>query len=262
MHCGGDYHGTESECVPPVCGGVYTNETGILKSPQYPQPYGAHIDCMYEIIAPPGRAIMIEFLDFDLEDTDPRTCSFDVLTVQDDLVWMDNRPIAESHRFCGTTRPPIMVSDFNVMRMRLQSDGSVQSRGFMANYSWVDATCGGVIKTLGHVIQPPLSDTERYAKDSNCSWLIVAPPNQIVQLTFSSFDLEGGRSCVFDHVSVFDGPSESGALIGKFCGTNVPPTERTFGNMMAIQFVSDSSVHGNGFRATYEFLDTQNCEYN
>lgn len=69
---------------------------------------------------------------------------------------------------------------------------------------------------------------------------------------FQIFHLEAHSSCRFDYLDIFDGPSTSSPLIGRFCG-NVVPTERirSTSNMMTLNFITDASVTHDGFRGIY-----------
>ena len=44
-------------------------------------------------------------------------------------------------------------------------------------------------------------------------------------------------------------------LIGIYCGTTVPASISTYAEVVNIQFVSDSTIEGKGFNATYERLE-------
>lgn len=241
--------------VTLACGKRFTNQSGIITSPMYPKIYDLSVTCVYEIIAPPGKAIVLDFVDFDLEDSAPE-CMFDVLEI-----FVGHRTNeSEAHaRYCGTERPPQTITSMNLVTISFTSDHSVQGRGFKANYSLVDATCGGVIKELGHQIQPP-SIGDAYSRNANCTWIIVAPPNHIIQLTFDSFDLETGAQCYFDYVRVIDGISNTGSDIGTYCGNRIPPIIHSTTDVLTINFKSDGSLQGDGFLATYSFLDARNCE--
>lgn len=250
-------------CPKKVCGRTYTAENGTITSPLYPAPYARNSRCAFEIVAPPGKAIVLDFEDFDMEDTDPEGCSFDYVAVFDGHVAGGDAVAQEpQQRFCAASKPPQQISTTNVMTVVLRTDSSLQGRGFKANYSWTEAGCGGVIKTLGHMIKPPIGEGATYAPNSNCTWLLVAPPGKVVQLRFSSFDLEDSSGeCWFDYVMMRDGDAETGNRMGKYCGAELPPAERSMGNVMAVQFVSDHSHQGNGFEATYEFLDGSQCKH-
>ena len=58
----------------------------------------------------------------------------------------------------------------------------------------------------------------------SCIFTIIGPGDVIINLRVDDFRLEGGpSSCPWDYVEVRDGNSESSSLIGKFCGSNIPP---------------------------------------
>lgn len=50
-------------------------------SPLYPITYKANRKCDYYIEAPMGKAIKLDFSDFDIEDNSGGTCDFDYLEV-------------------------------------------------------------------------------------------------------------------------------------------------------------------------------------
>lgn len=64
----------------PVCQKSFTEDNGIITSPGYPSDYDV-IGCEYDIMAPQGNAIKLEFLDFSLEDTDTE-CGYDYVQVR------------------------------------------------------------------------------------------------------------------------------------------------------------------------------------
>ena len=44
-------------------------------------------------------------------------------------------------------------------------------------------------------------------------------------------------------------------LIGIYCGTTVPSSISTYADVVYIQFVSDSTIEGKGFNASYARLE-------
>ena len=67
-----------------------------------------------------------------------------------------------------------------------------------------------------------------------------------------TFDLEAHSNCAYDYVSVYDGSSlDPSSLLGTYCGTAIPDNIRTRSNAMLVNFVSDTSVSGEGFEAMY-----------
>ena len=91
-----------------------------------------------------------------------------------------------------------------------------------------------------------------------------------LQLTFQHFDLEHHTDCGFDYLEIREGETEEGPLVGvlhavdpgcsevqvgRYCGrgsASLPPPHTSSSNSLYIQFRSDYSVGGAGFRATYQ----------
>lgn len=96
--------------------------------------------------------------------------------------------------------------------------------------------------------------------------MIIAPIGHVVQLSFTSFNLEESNGCYFDSVNVYDGyvNETAGAdptkPIGNFCGSNIPPLILSTGNVLSLVFKTDDSSAGDGFVATYNFIDGKHSE--
>lgn len=72
-----------------VCSNVYEESTGLIRSPGYPQNYPHETFCNYLIKALPGNAIVLKFLDFDIEGLHPVwNCPFDYLEVSEQQNYM------------------------------------------------------------------------------------------------------------------------------------------------------------------------------
>ena len=63
-----------------MCGGTFTESSGELLSPYYPNAYPADRTCVYIIKQPLGKTIALTFLDFDIESTSD--CFFDYVKVR------------------------------------------------------------------------------------------------------------------------------------------------------------------------------------
>lgn len=83
---------------------------------------------------------------------------------------------------------------------------------------------------------------------------------QFRNLTFSSlavrlFQLQASPSCNSDYVEIREANS-TGPLIGRFCGNSLPSNYTSvFGHVLWVKFVSDASVSGAGFRATFSLCE-------
>jgi len=57
---------------------TFTDSSGIISSPNYPEPYPHYNEKYYEIIAPSFRTIKLQFLKFDVFDSwDYQTCGWE-----------------------------------------------------------------------------------------------------------------------------------------------------------------------------------------
>ena len=98
-----------------------------------------------------------------------------------------------------------------------------------------------------------------YPNNEKCIWKIKLPSNRnIVNLTFTSFELETSYSCptYSDYVEIFDGSTVGTTSLGRYCGTVAPPTIYATGNMLTIVFDSDSSTAKKGFSASYSSVSS------
>lgn len=123
--------------------------------------------------------------------------------------------------------------------------------------------CGGIIKKLNQTISPPIGSSG-YSHSANCKWVIMAPLGSLVQLTFNTFDLEMTENCPYDYIEIYDNIviNETDAKpIGKYCGIEKPPVIMSSSRALTIIFKSDESVNGQGFMATYDFIDGRNCNF-
>ena len=97
-----------------ACGGNFSNESGLLTSPFYPNQYPA-ADCIYIISQPNQTFVQISFLSVDIvcEDLAPGS---DFIEMRDGKY--ENSPLIG--KFCGngTSIPPVIGSTQNYLRIR------------------------------------------------------------------------------------------------------------------------------------------------
>ncbi|CAH1121617.1 unnamed protein product [Ceutorhynchus assimilis] len=136
-------------------------------------------------------------------------------------------------------------------------------RTFSVKYSTLDLGCGGLMKNdlgTGTISYPP-RNLETYSGNRKCRWVIMAPLQKVIQLTWITFNLEQSFDCSYDNVQVFDnntGTEGMGGLLGKYCGFTLPPVMLSSSNIMTIDFTSDNTIHGDGFLVAYTFILEKN----
>ena len=78
------------------CGGNYTNASGVLTSPSYPNPYPHMADCIYLISQPNGTHVNISFISMDVNCQKTHS-SHDYIEMRDGN--SEDSPVMG--RFCG-----------------------------------------------------------------------------------------------------------------------------------------------------------------
>lgn len=122
--------------------------------------------------------------------------------------------------------------------------------------------CGGILTTkIGSIMSPEFSKSN--TNILNCSWIISAPEGNIIQVTFVRFHLGSSHECSNDYLMVMDNNTVfgMGGVIGKYCGTQLPPTILSTANLLTIKFLSHMSLSQEGFLATYMFVPETSCKF-
>jgi len=154
--------------------------------------------------------------------------------------------------------------------IRLVTDDSVHYRGF--NFSFiVKSDSGGGESYLnasdGETIEfgTPKVGIKNYPANFEWQWYLIVPEGRQIQITFDTFELEQSEHCENDYLEVreayFQNPNFPSAIRGEFgailskpiCGSTTPSTLQSSGNMVWVQFVSDSNATTTytGFKASF-----------
>ncbi|KAM8897360.1 procollagen C-endopeptidase enhancer a [Spinachia spinachia] len=233
------------------CGGDLVTDSGFVASEGFPSSYKPDSKCTWRITVPEGNVVMLSFRIFELE-TDPQ-CRYDYLDVYNG---QSNR-VQRLNRLCGTHRPGTLISTTNTMTLEMGSDAGTQGKGFLAYFSGAkpyvndQQFCGSKMTKAQGEIKTPNWPDNKYPAATSCSWLITVEPDMVIQVTFDKFVLEADSYCRFDYVAFFNGGAEDTSIIGKYCGDRAPQPITSTGNVLIVQFVSDSSVTSDGFLAHY-----------
>uniref|UniRef100_A0A673GL14 Ovochymase 2 n=1 Tax=Sinocyclocheilus rhinocerous TaxID=307959 RepID=A0A673GL14_9TELE len=131
-----------------------------------------HRMCLWSIRVAAGEHILLEFLEFDLEND--TQCHSDHLTVYVD----EDRQIG---RFCGgQPPPPVLIGGSHSITVQFVSDVSSTGAGFAIQFS--GAECGTVVplQPKGAVWSPAYP--QAYSNNTLCRWVIYAPEDHIVKV--------------------------------------------------------------------------------
>ncbi|XP_023016013.2 cubilin [Leptinotarsa decemlineata] len=236
-----------------VCGATYVESSGSFNLTGGSDDF---LNCVYLIERPPGNKIILTLkivIPYYRYRTIPyrnTPCFPGYIEVRDG----DHENATLIGKYCGFKTINI-TSSHNTLWMKMPRS----FRSIIAEYSSVDVGCGGILRNKFGTISPSVVDGS-YAPSSSCTWLIIAPPQNVIQLTWMTFNLEQSYDCSYDNVQVFDNNTDlgMGGLIGKYCGFNAPPILLSSSNMMTVVFTSDVSINMDGFLASYTFIPEKN----
>ncbi|XP_028390636.1 matrilin-2-like, partial [Dendronephthya gigantea] len=90
--------------------------------------------------------------------------------------------------------------------------------------------------------------------------LFILTITRATRIVLGLFLLEGGSSCPYDYLDVYDGNSMYAKKLGRFCGQQLPRKLVSSGSKLLIVFHTDSSVQKQGFVLYYtDTNDTNKC---
>jgi tolkin protein len=277
-----------------VCGGEVQRENGILSSPNYPEYYKPSKECVWKIKVPDGYTAALKFQSFEVENHD--TCVYDYVEVRDGSD--PGSPLLG--KFCGYRIPQDVRSSSNLLYVKFVSDGSVQKEGFAATFvkehdecqsedhgcehicintvggyrceckigfelnqdgRTCEDACGGYLDGANGTFMSPFFPSV-YPPNKNCVWMIVAPPQHRITITFTHFDVEGNnQDCEYDSVEIRSGLDQNSRIHGTYCGSHLPQPVTSESNRLRVSFTTDNTVQKSGFSA-YFFTDKDECATN
>jgi len=107
---------------------VATSESGVIKSPNYPNAYSANTDKTYNLNVADGSKIELTFTDFQVEAE--ANCGYDFVEVFD----TNGKSLK---KLCGSTKPDKITSTGKSMKVRFYSDYYLNMKGFSATWKKV-----------------------------------------------------------------------------------------------------------------------------
>ncbi|XP_068097066.1 membrane frizzled-related protein isoform X2 [Hyperolius riggenbachi] len=278
---------------PPVCGGFLSESEGILSSPNYPFQYPPNSHCSWILEAGEGRRVQMKVQYLDVERNG--LCLFDWLEIRDGNTSSrycgsvtPTTFISSSHwlkvQFVSNER--FGGAGFSAKYKMIEpSQGSCSWDEFLCDRRvclLLPALCDGISDCADHTDEENCSQRHfgcggslhklqgsffspnhpaLYPSKTVCRWLISVPEGLTIQLQFLNFSMESEKGCNFDYVEVHDSAGFGiASLMGRFCGSEIPPTLTSSGAQMTILFVADDEVSHVGFFAVYQTLNDTNAE--
>uniref|UniRef100_UPI000EF4BD12 cubilin-like n=1 Tax=Ciona intestinalis TaxID=7719 RepID=UPI000EF4BD12 len=247
-----------------ACGGFIRGDVGAITSPNYPNNYPPNTFCEWTIVATIGTNISINFdQTFDIRNNDDQLCN------NGDYIQLlngrhgDSPPLAPNHgdgngKYCGNTAPLDLATLGNGLFVRFSSNSKTAGGGFRLTYSSQEGACGAVLTLTDQFTASSFTSPNYpngYPTAIDCYWIISAPPTESVQLDFTDFNIQSHPQCDKDYVLVINGHTGNEEILGKFCGTEIPPTVKSTGSDMTVRLRSDEATTLGGFDVVYKIAE-------
>uniref|UniRef100_A0A8C7DH33 CUB and Sushi multiple domains 3 n=1 Tax=Oncorhynchus kisutch TaxID=8019 RepID=A0A8C7DH33_ONCKI len=116
------------------------------------------------------------------------------------------------------------------------------------------AQCGGSMTDVSGVILSP-GFPGNYPSGLDCTWTVILPTGFGIHLQFLNFSTEA----IHDYLEIRSGTLETGTVIDRFSGPQVPKSLFSTTHQTTFFFHSDYSQNKPGFRITYQAYQLQSC---
>uniref|UniRef100_A0A673LGJ5 CUB and sushi domain-containing protein 3-like n=1 Tax=Sinocyclocheilus rhinocerous TaxID=307959 RepID=A0A673LGJ5_9TELE len=116
------------------------------------------------------------------------------------------------------------------------------------------AQCGGAMTDVSGVILSP-GFPGNYPSGLDCTWTVTLPIGFGIHVQFLNFSTEA----IHDYLEIRSGPSETGTVIDRFSGPQVPESLFSTTHETSFFFHSDYSQNKPGFHITYQAYQLQSC---
>lgn len=149
--------------------------------------------------------------------------------------------------------------------IRFVSDDTVHRKGFNLSFiaqSYDDGDISYLNATEDETIEfgTPKVGIEKYPDDYKYQWYLIVPEGRQVQIDFDIFELEDSEKCKHDYLEIRGADlkpmrGERGSILtGRLCGSTIPSTIQSAGNVVWVQFMSNDNATTvyKGFRASFK----------
>jgi len=157
-------------------------------------------------------------------------------------------------QYCGTNPPTGLQTSSNGLFVAFKSDAASSGSGFKITFNANIGTCGDILTLTDEIPFSTLSSPNypsAYPVGVDCYWIITAPTTEAIQIDFTAFTIESHPDCAFDYVEIQEGRTGTGTVLGRYCGSSLPPTTKSNTNEVTLHFRSDVSTVQEGFQAKY-----------
>ncbi|XP_066854698.1 ovochymase-1 isoform X5 [Anser cygnoides] len=246
---------------------ILTDKEGKIQSPGYPMRHtNATSSCHWRIIAPLKSIIRLEVVDFwterNLSNCHGQLMVYEGFGLTKELLG----------NFCGDASLYPVKSRGSVMTVTFTSRAEAAMKGFLLTYQMIfpeQSLEPGNMTDADKECQVfdliPVGATEItspnypgvYPDMLNCTWTIYSTSGNKLKAVIKDFVTEDTRDCIWDCLSIYDGPHLSSRLLASLCGQRKSFSVFSSSSFLTLHFRTDESVGYRGFKILLEELYLQ-----
>ncbi|XP_052130516.1 cubilin-like isoform X1 [Frankliniella occidentalis] len=234
-----------------VCGStIVTASSGVITSHDAINVQGKNANCSWTVIAEdPADHVTLTIGTLTVSHLDFSEGEEDCSSNNNVEVWegVDSTGVLLG-RYCTGRVPPALTSRGSALHIVMVSPFNSFHGWFSASYSVLSSACGGTFSAeRGSFASPGYPAS--YPPGSDCVWTVTSAPGNLVQMSFSLFNLESSWGCFDDFVEVRK-ESAMGPLVGVYCGDE-RPSNLTAAHTLWVKFRSNAQGTAPGFLADF-----------
>lgn len=231
------------------CHAHYTEKSGVIHSPGWPDQYPNNAKCIWTINVEPGERIYLTTTKFDTQS------SYDTLEIRD-----GKDSSADSLlKWDGVNRDaPEVVSSYNEVYIYFKSDASITYDGFEIHWTTNMTSCHASYTEDTGVLHSP-GWPGKYSNNARCFWTISVTPGYKIYLNVSSFDTED--QSWNDYLNVWDGPNSGSTELAELYGEKHDVILLSSYNELSLSFQSNAALVFNGFEIFWSKTDMSECNH-
>ncbi|XP_012645082.1 mannan-binding lectin serine protease 1 isoform X3 [Microcebus murinus] len=140
-------HTDNRTCRVECSDNLFTQRTGVITSPDFPNPYPKSSECFYTIELEEGFMISLQFEDiFDIEDHPEVPCPYDYIKIKAGPNVLGP--------FCGEKAPEPINTQSHSVQILFRSDNSGENRGWRLSYRAAGNECPELQPPVNGKIEP------------------------------------------------------------------------------------------------------------
>ncbi|XP_026245176.2 mannan-binding lectin serine protease 1 isoform X2 [Urocitellus parryii] len=140
-------HTDNRTCRVECSDNLFTQRTGLITSPDYPNPYPKSSECLYNIELEEGFMVSLQFEDiFDIEDHPEVPCPYDYIKIK-----AGSKVLGP---FCGEKAPEPISTQSHSVQILFRSDNSGENRGWRLSYRAAGNECPELQPPVHGKIEP------------------------------------------------------------------------------------------------------------